>query len=94
MGLRLRLQLLLLLFFRLGLGLDLGLDRRQRSRKGCWCSLPFGCVLGTNGVSVFVHVGFPAVGVLANGLDGFPLLFAEDDEVKAWGETEIGPVKC
>jgi hypothetical protein len=94
MGLRLRLRLQLLLLFRLGL--DLGLDRRQRSGKGCrcWCSLALGCVLGTNGVSVLVHVGFSAVGVLSDGLDGFPLLLAEDDEVEAWGKTEIGPVTC
>ena len=84
------LWLQLLLLFRLRL--RLGLDRRQRSREGCWCSLALGCVLGTDRVSVLVHVGFSAVGVLADGLDGLPLLFAEDDQVEAWGKTEIGPV--
>jgi hypothetical protein len=90
MGFWLWLWLQLLLLLRLGLRLRL--DWRQRSGKGCWCSLALGCVLGTDRVSVLVHVGFPAVGVLADGLDGLPLLFAEDNEVEAWGKTEIGPV--
>jgi hypothetical protein len=77
MGFWLWLWLQLLLLLRLGLRLRL--DWRQRSGKGCRCSLALGCVLRTDRVSVLVYIGFSAVGVLADGLDGLPLLLAEDD---------------
>lgn len=66
---------------------------RQGSRVRHWHSQVLRHGLRVDRPIVFVHIAFSAVRVLAHRLDGFPLLFAQHDKIKAAREQGIDSVK-